>query len=102
MKLPDDFATTLQRLRAQVHDIRARLTNDPQTRALSTFLRPHLGPTPAPLRGLLEPVVAAAAVSLLATLLMVGAFSFATLLAVLGLVYAILTYVFGVQLSLAT
>ncbi len=69
---------------------------------LSTFLRPNLGKTPAPLRRFLEPLVAALALSLLATLLVAGSVTLVVFMGIVGLIYAILTHVFGLELGLAT
>jgi hypothetical protein len=102
MKLPADLYLALGRLRDEAARLRQRLRDTSGSQALSTFLRPNMGPTPAPLRRVLEPVVAVAALSLLATLLAAGALSFATLVLVAALVYAILTQVFGLELGLAT
>jgi hypothetical protein len=95
MKIPEVFA----RLREEARRLRDRGTS---SQALSQMLKPNLGPTPEPLRRLLEPVVAATALAALLSLFALGAFSFATLVAIAGLAYAILTYVFGLELGLAT
>ena len=64
------------------------------------LMRPNLGPTPLPLRRVLEPVVAACAVVALVTLLGLGAASFTLFLLASALMYAILTQVFGIELGL--
>lgn len=67
--------------------------------ALSTFLRPDLGPTPDPLRRILEPVIAAWALLTMGALLAVGALGFATMFAAASLLYVLLTRVFGLELD---
>ncbi len=101
MKIPEPFQATYERLKAEATRLGASFKGQAtDTRALTELLRPNLGPTPRPLRRLLEPVVAMAALSLLLSLATVGAVSFATLVLVAGLIYAILTYVFGLELDL--
>ncbi len=101
MKIPEPFAATYERLKAEASRRGASLKDQTtDTRALAELLRPNLGATPRPRRRLLEPVVAIAAVSVLVSLASVGALSFATLVLVAGLIYAILTYVFGLELDL--
>jgi len=72
-----------------------------QTRALAQFIRPNLGPTPTPLRQVLEPVVGACAALAIAVLIGVGITSLSAFLLAAALIYAIMTYVFGIQLDLA-
>jgi hypothetical protein len=102
MKIPQPFQTTFDRVKAEASRLGAAFRSQAtDTKALSEILRPNLGPTPKPLRRLLEPVVAVAALSALVSLATVGAVSFALLVAVAGVIYAILTYVFGLELDLA-
>ena len=68
--------------------------------ALTTFLRPNLGATPAPLRRALEPVVAACAMLALAVLIGIGASAGLLFLLAGALVYLIITKVFGIALTL--
>ncbi len=102
MKLSDALRDTVDRLRAEGERLRDRLGRGGETQALSQLLRPDLGKTPAPLRRVLEPVVAATALVVLASLLGMGAFGFATLALAAALIYLILTKVFGLELSLGT
>lgn len=102
MKIPEPFQSTYERLRAEAARLGATLKGQAtDSKALAHFLRPSLGPTPRPLARVLEPVVAVAAALVLVSLVGIGAFSFATLVLVAGLVYAILTYVFGLELDVA-
>jgi hypothetical protein len=101
MKLPEPFQSTYERLRAEAYRLGASFQRQGEgSLAIGELLRPNLGPTPAPLRRVLEPVVALAALGALLSLASVGALSFAVLAAVAGLIYAILTYVFGLELDL--
>jgi hypothetical protein len=68
--------------------------------ALSTFIRPNLGDTPAPLRRVLEPIVAASALLAMVVLAGFGALGFGAMLIAAGLIYLIITQVFGIQLDL--
>jgi hypothetical protein len=68
--------------------------------ALSAFVRPELGAVPPPLRRLLEPVVAALAITLLAGLGAVATVNIATLMLVAAVVVLILRLVFGIELDL--
>lgn len=81
---------------------RVRRTARPRSgnETLTAFIRPNLGPTPEPLRRVLEPVVAAAAALALAVLLAFGMFSFVGFFFAATLIYAIITYVFGIELDL--
>jgi len=102
MKIPAPFQATYERVKSEATRLGAAFRSQAtDSKALSLLLRPNLGPTPQPLRRLLEPVVAAAALSALVSLATVGAVSFAVLVAVAGVIYAILTYVFGLELDLA-
>jgi hypothetical protein len=101
MKLPETFQVTYERLKAEAVRLGSSLKSQTSdTKALTELLRPNLGPTPRALRRVLEPVVALAALSVLVSLLGVGAVSFATLAVAAALMYAILTYVFGLELDL--
>ena len=101
MKIPEPLRDTFERLRAEAVRIAGAVKGHSENKALTELLRPNLGPTPEPLRRMLEPLVAACAVSVLAALLGVGAVSFAALVVVAALAYAILTYVFGLELDVA-
>ena len=70
-------------------------------RALSQFVRPDFGGTSLPARPLLEPVIAVAAVLLLAGSAGLGLVSFAGMLLAGWIIYAILTHVFGLELDIA-
>lgn len=70
------------------------------TTLMLELMRPNLGPTPLPLRRVLEPVVAACALVALVTLLGLGVASFTLFLLASALIYAILTQVFGIELGL--
>ena len=72
-----------------------------QTTALSQFLQPELPPSLEPWRRIVQPVVAGAAVCTLLLLLASGAVSLAVFMAAAGLIYAILTRVFGIDFELA-
>ena len=89
---------------SRLRDEAARLRRTARPRdgneALTAFIRPNLGRTPEPLRRILEPVVAAAAALALAVLLSFGMFSFAGFFVAATLIYAIITYVFGIELDL--
>jgi len=112
MKWPADLGSTLRdaaarardearRIRAEADRLRSRVRGDaPTGGALAAFVRPDLGATPAPLRRVLEPLVAAAAAVALALLLGIGVFNFAMFFAAATLIYAILTYVFGIEFDL--
>ena len=67
--------------------------------ALSTFIRPDLGPTPEPLRRLLEPIIAVWALATMGALLAMGAVGFALMFAAASLLYVILTRIFGLELD---
>lgn len=77
----------------------SRQTGVTDSKALAELLRPQLGAVPSPARRLLEPMVAAAAIAALASLASLGAASLAMLLLTAGLIYAILTVVFGIELD---
>ena len=82
--------------------VAARVAPDTGPGALSTFIRPDpsvLGPTPEPLRRLLEPVIAAWAILTMGALLGVGAVGFSLMFAAAALLYLILTRVFGLELD---
>jgi hypothetical protein len=101
MKIPEPFQSTYERLRAEAYRLGSSFKSPGEnSKAIGELLRPNLGPTPAPLRRILEPVVALTALGTLLWLASVGAASFAVLAAVAGLIYAILTYVFGLELDL--
>lgn len=69
-------------------------------RALSTFIRPDLGPLPTPLSRLLEPLVAVLAGSVMAFFAALGMLHFGIFFACLSVVYLIITHVFGIELDL--
>ncbi len=99
-----DLAEQLRDLGARVRDEAARVSArsgyDTESGALSAFIRPNLGPTPRPLRRVLEPVVAASAVLALVVLLGFGMFSFAGFFIASSLIYLIITQIFGIELDL--
>lgn len=102
MKLPDSFRTTYERLKTEALRVSGALrAQTGGSQALTQFWRPNLGPTPLPLERFLEPAVAAVALMALASLLTIGVVSLTVLVLVLGAVYAILTYVFGLELELS-
>ncbi len=76
--------------------IRSALSDAPGTALL---LRPNIPKTPQAVRSVLEPIVAGAALALLIAFLSLGFASFMTLMLCSGLIYAILTRVFGLELS---
>ncbi len=76
-----------------------RLKDEPPS-TLMQILRPNLPPGPNALRCVAEPLVAAAAMLALLVLGAVGVLSSFTLLLALGLAFAIITRVFGIELSL--
>ena len=88
------------RVRSEAERLRDRMRADSSTLTLAAFVRPNLGPTPDPLRRVLEPIVAASAAMALVVLLSIGVLSFGTFFVVASLIYAILTYVFGLELDL--
>lgn len=101
MKLPPPLDALFSTLKHESQRLKDRL-HGADRRALTQLVTPELGNTPKPLKRILEPVVAVAALAALLSLFALGVFSFATLMATLGLAYAILTYVFGLELTLAT
>ncbi len=72
---------------------------DRDARAMAELLRPNLGSTPPSLRRVLEPLVAGAAFVALAALAGVSLAAFVALFVAAGLMYLIVTYVFGVELG---
>jgi len=90
----------LVRLKAEANTWRTALASGETPQALSAFVRPNLGPTPEPLRRLLEPVVAAAAAAVLVVLGGIGLFHFSIFFLVAAMIYAIIHYVFGIELDL--
>ena len=64
------------------------------------MLRPDFPRAPKVARNFLEPLVAVGAFGILLSLLALGMFSFATLMLCSALMYAILTQVFGLELSI--
>jgi len=99
MTLRDDFARVARGLADEARRVWSE-TRPNDNRALAEIFRPELGPTPEPLRRLLEPVVAVAALTALGALGGVGAAALAVLLLAGALAYLIITYVFGVELGL--
>jgi len=100
----EDLKELLADYGSRVRDEAARVRRTARPRdgseALAAFIRPNLGPTPQPLRRVLEPIIAAAAALALAVLLSFGMFSFAGFFLAATLIYAIITYVFGIELDL--
>ncbi|MEZ4273447.1 MAG: hypothetical protein R3C68_19030 [Myxococcota bacterium] len=96
----DEFRTRIHRRLSQI-----RQTVQPRSEhvtSMSAWLRPTLkfDHTPVSLRRILEPIIAVVAIALLTDLLMIGAVSAAFLMAAMGLIYLILAYVFGLDISL--
>ena len=89
MSIGDRFASFRDDVRARAERLADRLGTDRPT-ALAHFIRPNLGPTPQPLRRILEPIVAAAALLALFVLGGAGMFTLAAFF-----VLAILCGVFG-------
>lgn len=71
-----------------------------QNSQMLQLARPNVGPTPAPLRRFVEPVVAAAALSALTVLVLVGLSAAGLLFLAAGLIYGILTHVFGLEFDI--
>ncbi|MEE8408786.1 MAG: hypothetical protein V3T05_04200 [Myxococcota bacterium] len=69
--------------------------------ALAHFLRPNLGRTPPAARRVLEPIVAASALLALVVLIGMGTLSLAAFFVAAVLMYAIVTFVFGIELDIA-
>ena len=95
----------LDELRARAQDEAARAYaglrgNPSDSEALAEFIRPNLGNTPAPLKRWLEPIVAGAALLALLVVLSWGALNLAMLFLAAGVAYAIITFVFGIELDL--
>ena len=66
---------------------------------MAQLFRPNLGPTPQSLRRILEPIVAGSAFVALAALSGLSLVAFAALFVAAGLMYLIITYVFGIDLG---
>lgn len=99
--LSDRLRDFSSRLRQQAERIRAGLDpNRPDSTAVAAFLRPNLGATPAPVRRFLEPIIAGAAAVVIAMLLGFGLYGFAIFFLSAGLIYLVLTHVFGLELDL--
>jgi hypothetical protein len=99
MTLIDDLTRVANELREHAR----RLVGDPdatRSRALTELWRPELPPAPAPLRRLLEPAIATAALTAIGALAGVGLVALVVMLAAGALIYLIITYVFGIELGL--
>ncbi len=94
------WSDLVDELRQTANRWRAEIGGEPGAKTLATFIRPNLGPTPAPVRRVLEPVVAASAMLALAVLSGIATINLALFMLCAGLVYLIVTYVFGVELDL--
>jgi len=70
------------------------------TTAMAAMFRPDLRAAPDPLRRLLEPLIGILGMVALGGLLSLGLVSLASLLASAALIFALLTYVFGIELDL--
>ena len=99
MSLADDLKRATDSLRDEASRMWNGVRENSESTSLSHFLRPNLGPTPPALRTVLEPVVAASAMLALFILIGVGAASAAGLMVAAAAMYAIITYVFGIELG---
>jgi hypothetical protein len=98
MSLRDDVQKITAILREEADRAWHRLRSQ-DSKAMAQLWRPNLGPTPAPLRRMLEPAVAASGLFSLIALLGMGLTSLVALSVAAALVYLILTYVFGIELD---
>ena len=94
---------TLSRARGASRQVLNRFGgfSEPEQNALSQFVRPDFGGASLPARTVLEPVVALSALVGLAASLGLGLVSFVGMLLAGWIIYAILTYVFGLELDIA-
>ncbi|OGQ92070.1 MAG: hypothetical protein A2289_14295 [Deltaproteobacteria bacterium RIFOXYA12_FULL_58_15] len=99
MSLGDDLKKVASTLRQEASRIWGDL-DGPHSTALTQLLQPNLGPTPQPLRRVLEPVVAITALAALIGLTGFGMISALAMFCAAGLIYLILTFVFGIELGL--
>lgn len=97
-EIRQQFEGARDQLRREAQRLRASFSNN-DARALSTFVRPNLGPVPSPLRRALEPVVALVAGVVLAVLMAFGLLHFGLFFLAAGLIYLILNKVFGLELD---
>ena len=99
MKLPDSLRDMIGELRHRTAHIRDQWRQSQHTTVLH-LVRPQLGDTPRALRPVLEPLVAIGAATALAGLVGAGVISMAAFLVAVALIYAILTYVFGIDIAM--
>jgi hypothetical protein len=102
MNLSDIVQEAARQWRREADRWRARVAADgPTSTTMLELIRPNVGAhTPPSVRRMLEPVVAASAVLALFVLGGMGIISFALFLLAGGLIYAILTKVFGLELGI--
>ena len=100
MTRTDAFRRQVRQLRRTWRKVQRRLrSGTPTASTMIALLRPDLSTTPPPLRRLLEPLVAIAAAGVVATLAGMAALSFAAFMLACALMYAVLTQIFGLELS---
>jgi hypothetical protein len=97
MSLLDNLRRAVEGLREEAEHA---WTGTTDSRAMAQLFRPNLGPTPQPLRRVLEPLLAGSALAVLAGLAGVSLAAFLVMFIAAGLIYLIITYVFGVELGL--
>jgi hypothetical protein len=104
-----DIASTLsheaaglrEALSAARHRLGGLFGQSPQSKSLMvSLMTPELPGTPAAMRSILQPIVAALAVTAMGAIAGVGAMSFTVFLIAGALLYAILTYIFGIDLAM--
>lgn len=100
MSLRDSLADAAREARQTAERVWNDVRGEPST-AMAHFLRPNLGPTPPAMRRVLEPIVAASAMLALFVLGGFGSACLAGMVVAGALIYAIVTYVFGIEVNLA-
>jgi hypothetical protein len=99
MKLPESLRSVMGELRRRAHILKDQWNQGRRATVLQ-LVRPQLGDTPPLLRPVLEPLVAFSAATVLAGLVAAGALSLAAFVLAGAMIYAILTYVFGIDVDL--
>lgn len=98
MKLRDELRNGIAHLRHKARRIKDQVTGNQQS-TMVHLMRPQLGDVPPSWRPVIEPLVAVGAGAVLMCLMGIGLMSLTVFVVVGALIYAILTYIFGIDLA---